>query len=352
MINPDTFANEAVAIRDIYAELEITMLEKLAKQLNQGKTLSVSDWKVQKLANLSSFSGNKELIIEQAKAINGELASILESAYIKGIKVSDATIPGSIPSPVVDFYNLNTERLNQLIKTAQIDNIQALTEFYGNVGIKYQEAINRAVNGVASGVETLDQAIKSATNQMAKDGISYVTYGNGRKVNTASYMEMVTRTTATKTSLEANTARNKEYGYELVYVSQYTGCSDTCSPWQGRIYFDDTDGFHNDTDYVSLSTAIDGGLFHPNCKHFKVPYDPDIQDIPEPIEKDIELYDKRQEQRYNERNIRKWKKVEAVSTGDDKLKASAKVNEWQKKNNNLVKSDDRLRRTYKREQVT
>ena len=351
MINPDTFKNEAVAIRDIYTELEVELLEKMAKQLNKGLNLSVTDWKVQKLAALSKFNVNRDELIAQAQLINKELADTLESAFIKGIKESDAIIPGVPQTPAVDFFSINEQRLLLLTNKTQITNIRALTEFYGSIGITYQDAINRALAGVISGSKTLKQSVKSSTLELANKGVGYVTYGNGRKVNIASYMEMMTRTNSTKVALEANTLRNKEYGYELVYINQYNGCSDTCQPWQGRVYFDDTDGEINNTDYPSLSTAINGGLFHPNCKHFKTPFDPDIQDKPKVIDNDEELYDKRQDQRYIERNITKWKKIDAVSTGTDKIKSKMKVKEWQSKNRKLIKSDDRLRRDYAREQL-
>lgn len=351
MINPNTFKNEAYKIREIFEELEFELLEKISNDLFRGAELDVSDWKIQKLANLTKYTGNSEQIIKEARKINKEMAEIIESSYIKGIKESDNIIPKDAPTTQASFFKLNEERVLSLVREAQMLNIEALQEFYGQVGVVYQDSINRAVSGVISGAETLYESIKNSTQQLAEQGVGYVTYGNNRKVNIASYMEMATRTVANKTAQQATTARNKEYGYDLVLISQYQGCSDTCMPHQGRIFFDDTLGDVNNTDYPNLSEAIANGLFHPNCKHHKMPYDPEVQEEQKVIENDTELYEKEQKQRYIERNTREWKRRDAVAQGDDKQYTQTKVREWQRKNRELVASDDRLRREYIREQI-
>lgn len=351
MINPSTFKNEAYKIREIFSELELKLLEKMSRQLFKGSELPLNDWKIAKLTEISQFLGNGEELIKQAKLINNDLVDILESSFAKGIKESDNVIPKEPTTTQLAFFQSNQPRLEALIREAQTTSIEALRGFYGSIGSLYQDSINRSVLGVTSGTQTLYESIKSSTQGLAEQGIGFVTYENGNKVNIASYMEMATRTIANKTAQQATTARNKEYGYDLVLISQYMGCSDTCQPHQGKIYFDDTLGDVNRTQYPSLSSAIADGLFHPNCKHHKMPYDPEVQDKPSVIKNNEELYNNEQQQRYIERNIRQWKRRNAVAQGSDKVKTSLKVQEWQKKNRELVSSDERLRRDYTREQL-
>lgn len=58
-------------------------------------------------------------------------------------------------------------------------------------------------------------------------------------------------------------------------------CSKTCLPWQVRVYIDDvySGGTKEEAEELKLpllSTAIKGGLFHPNCKHITKTYYPDL----------------------------------------------------------------------------
>ena len=66
-------------------------------------------------------------------------------------------------------------------------------------------------------------------------------------------------------------------------VSSYGGCSETCQPWQGRIYVDDvySGGTAAEAQALKLpllSEAIAGGLFHPNCRHRLTTWFPGMDD--------------------------------------------------------------------------
>lgn len=90
---------------------------------------------------------------------------------------------------------------------------------------------------------------------------------------------MALRTAATRSMLLGEAQRRVELGVDTVLVSQYGACSETCLPWQGKIYIDDVwgmwdgersgdRGLSNDGHwYMLLSAAVNKGLFHPNCRH-------------------------------------------------------------------------------------
>lgn len=62
-------------------------------------------------------------------------------------------------------------------------------------------------------------------------------------------------------------------------------------------------------------------------------------------------YAERQQQRYIERQIRKWKRREAAALDDvAKAQAKGKVREWQHRMRNFIDETDR-KRLYYREQV-
>ena len=96
--------------------------------------------------------------------------------------------------------------------------------------------------------------------------------------------------------------------------------------------------------------AVNGLIIH-NCRHTDTAYIPGTPD-PEPVKTDEEEAAAEQAQRYNERQIRAWKRREAVAINpQDKSKASAKVRQWQAQQREHLKANPWLQRRYDREQV-
>jgi len=102
--------------------------------------------------------------------------------------------------------------------------------------------------------------------------------------------------------------------------------------------------------YPTVDQARAAGLFHPNCRHSLGAY---IPGLTEPMRqtRDAEGYQERMQQRYMERQIRKWKLREAVALDDEaRRQARAKVREWQARIRQFVAEHDR-KRLYYREQI-
>lgn len=53
---------------------------------------------------------------------------------------------------------------------------------------------------------------------------------------------MALRTAATKAYMQGEARKRDEMGIDTVLISQYGACSETCLPWQGRVYIDDVWG--------------------------------------------------------------------------------------------------------------
>lgn len=134
--------------------------------------------------------------------------------------------------------------------------------------------------------------------------------------------------TASGGTLQGAAKRFAELGYDTVLISQYGGCSETCEPYQGKVYIDDVFTIWNgersgdfgksnycDKWFMLLSVAIRGGLFHPNCRHTMGQYIEGLTKIPQPIpaEKIREQRELEEKQRAMERKIRALKrKVEGT----------------------------------------
>lgn len=162
--------------------------------------------------------------------------------------------------------------------------------------------------------------------------------------------------------------RFAELGYDTVLISQYGGCSETCEPYQGKVYIDDVFTIWNgersgdfgksnycDKWFMLLSVAIRGGLFHPNCRHTMGQYIEGLTKIPKPIpaEKIREQRALEEKQRAMERKIRALKRKVEGTQDEKKVKEyKRKLREEQGKLREFIKEhDDVLRRDYSREKI-
>lgn len=162
--------------------------------------------------------------------------------------------------------------------------------------------------------------------------------------------------------------RFAELGYDTVLISQYGGCSETCEPYQGKVYIDDVFTIWNgersgdfgksnycDKWFMLLSVAIRGGLFHPNCRHTMGQYIEGLTKIPKPIpaEKIREQRELEEKQRAMERKIRALKRKIEGTQDEKKVKEyKRKLREEQGKLREFIKEhDDVLRRDYSREKI-
>ena len=168
--------------------------------------------------------------------------------------------------------------------------------------------------------------------------------------------------------LQGAAKRFAELGYDTVLISQYGGCSETCEPYQGKVYIDDVFTIWNgersgdfgksnycDKWFMLLSVAIRGGLFHPNCRHTMGQYIEGLTKIPQPIPAD-KIREQRaleEKQRAMERKIRALKRKVEGTQDEKKVKEyKRKLRKEQGKLREFIKEhDDVLRRDYSREKI-
>ena len=157
-----------------------------------------------------------------------------------------------------------------------------------------------------------------------------------------------------------------ELGCDLVEVSAHAGAPPEHASWQGRIY----SRSGNDPKYPpfrqSTGYGTGAGLCGWNCRHTFGPYidgSPPVWTEEQLAEfnvpkyeyngKKLTEYEASQQQRYNERQIRRWKREEAAmkAAGLDSSEAAAKVKEWQGRQKEFL-SQTGFKRQYGREQIS
>ena len=198
----------------------------------------------------------------------------------------------------------------------------------------YRQTIYRAELAASTGSVTMEQAVDLAAKDFLAAGINCIQYRNGRLVNIATYAEMAIRTSSLRSYLRGAADQRAALGIDTVLVSQYGACSDTCLPWQGRVYIDDVWGSfdgeitgargksRNGKWYPLLSTAVEAGLFHPNCRHTLSTWIEGVSRMPKPLDarKVQETAVLEQKQRRMEAKIRRLKRLAEGTLDSDKAK--------------------------------
>ena len=369
-----------------YQEMEEYLIASMCRNLYKhiDKKNDYVMWQTEQLKALAKYrKDNAELFGNKyRKTINKDIDEVLRMAYERGYKGEETKILKDIrdnrpvntsttikqvgknvgkrvPENVgVSFATVNDKKLRSLIKSTTDDMDDVLTATLRNADDQYRKIIYNTQVALNSGILSLDEAVKRATKEFLDKGINCVQYKNGALVNIASYSEMALRTANKRAKLQGEGADRQEMGFTTVLVAPNGNCCPKCSKYTGKVFIDDvwSGGKKGDANYPLLSSAIAGGLYHPNCRDTHTTYIEGITRIPEPLtpqeKADQEKkYKLEQKQRYLERQLRKAKRLrDNAMTEDDKAFYDKIVKGYSRKINDLCKQYPKwLRRKPNRE---
>lgn len=382
-------------IARIFEEIELRLIASLKRNLSRHKAeeekegFEWSAWQAEKLNNIDNFrKENAQIADEYVDVIDDETRQLMTDQFHEGehtaeqsvIDVSESGVnvpdvpaqpqPPEAPTAIPDdhFFGVNKPKMDKLMEDVTTLEKTALTAAVRNMDDVYRTTLNKVQLMMGTGSITLNEAIDLATRDFLDKGINCIVYADGRRVNIADYVRMALRTTSTRATLHGAAKRFGELGYDTVLISQYGGCSETCEPYQGKVYIDDVFTIWNgersgdfgksnycDKWFMLLSVAIRGGLFHPNCRHTMGQYIEGLTKIPQPIpaEKIREQRELEEKQRAMERKIRALKRKVEGTQDEKKVKEyKRKLREEQGKLREFIKEhDDVLRRDYSREKI-
>lgn len=353
-------------ITEIFQEIENQLISSMCRNLSrhideeQEANANYSQWQTKQLQALERYrKENLKEFSKQFEDINNGLKKYLEMTYNNSKIATEYDIISNLDRNS-DAIEVNQEKLNTLIKSVTDDFQKAEYSLLRRSNDLYRQTIYKAQIGLNTGSITLNQAVDMATKDFLSNGINSIRYKNGNLVNIASYSEMALRTAEKRATMYGDGEKRQEWDIDTVVVYGHNGACPLCSRWQNRVYIDDvySNGKPNNK-YPLLSVAIQGGLYHPNCKcpppqtYIEGITDPPTQKTSQELEKDIQNYNLEQVQRYHERQIRKYKRLEANSLDDaNKKRYSLKVKEWQSKQREFINAHlETLKRDYSREKI-
>jgi hypothetical protein len=370
----------AYDIGEAFQIIEEEMIASMARNLKRHlKTeheegLNYSMWQAEQLASLNNFrKNNKKKFTGYFSTINGQIEDVLRKAYETGEMDQEAAILEAIRSGAKiynynaaksvrgQFFTINERKLNALIKATKKDMAKAETAMLRMADDEYRKIIFNSQVYYNTGAGTLSQCVDMATKDFLSKGINCIEYANGARVTIDSYASMALRTTQTRAYLHGESSKRDEWGVNTVIVNKRGVACPRCLRYVGRVFYDDVWGnvpVPSPAKYPRLSDAIAGGLYHPNCKDIHTTYFEGITTPPKPMteaekKEAARIYDLEQRQRYNERQIRKYKRLYSGSVdAENKTKYLEKLEEWQARQKSFVKANgDVLKRRYENEKL-
>ena len=357
---------------EMIASMSRNLKRHLKKELDEG--INYSMWQAEQLAALNNFrKENAKVFKSYFSTINNKIETVLKMAHASGAMDQETRILEAIKKgwkasslPTTDalqgsFFQINERKLNALIEATTKDMAKAETAMLRMANDEYRKIIYNSEVYYNTGAGTLSQCVDMATKDFLSRGISCIEYANGARVGIDSYAAMALRTAQTRAYLTGEASKRDEWGVSTVIVNKRGVACPRCLQWVGRVFYDDVWGsapIPSPREYPLLSEAVAGGLYHPNCKDIHTTYFEGVNTPPEPMTEEqkkeaARVYDLEQKQRYNERQIRKYKRLSAGSTDPENVKKyEGKLSEWQTRQRDFVKANgDVLRRRYENEKL-
>lgn len=285
-------------IKAIMEEIEQDLIVRMKRTLwshkedEKTKGFDWTQWQALKIKQFEEYkNANKEIFNEETKGLNRYIYKHIKDQFKEGasrtnkeaikagiIKKEDSQLGGS-------FFGLNHRKLDALIKSTKEDMKDVKYATLRMANDQYRQIIYKAQAYANTGAGTVKQAIDMASRDFLAKGFNCIEYKDGSRHNIADYCDMAIRTANKRANLMGEGEMRKKLGNPLVYISKHGGACDKCTPWEGRVYIDDvwSGGKAEDGQYPLLSTAIEGGLFHPRCEHGANTYYEGINEEPEEV---------------------------------------------------------------------
>lgn len=354
-----------------YARIENTFVirnnQQLMKYLDDPE-----NWKKNQLKSRASLK--KEMVQvcrEQLKVLNEKTEKVYLLTYkeidkdtieITENEIVAKEIPSDVKEQIRKMQKFNAKEVLNLAN-------QSLQTYTKTVRIVDQ----------LSTPETLYDYVKRQVPKGVENGIK-VAYKDKREFSWKAYMEMNVRTTIHQEMTQRQIEVGAKVGQVFYICDSFADSAPDHAPYQGKIYYnedaqigEEEQKYIDDNGILSMQSVMNGDPYlttRPNCRHnfHAVPRESVLGSSAEKILKDEGLqygnykgsnYEALQKQRYNERQIRKWKlkkedaeRIQRQTRLPQPMvkKANTKIRVWQAKQRELIADHkDVLKRQYDRE---
>lgn len=351
-VSPAYAENLSEQILRLYQDAELRMLQLIARHLAKG--LDAPDWAERKLLELQLMEAR---IRGDLNTLSGKTASEIAEALARAWNRGQA-------GAVTDIAQLL--EAGQITAAAQEAGLPAIEALLGEtvqavtgthqrilraVPDIYRQVVRETAGHVLVGTETRKGVAQLVLDRLTRRGITGFVDGRGKGWDLASYAEMAVRSATGRAAIDGHTQRLQQSGHDLVIVSDAPQECRICRPFEGKILSlsgaPRTDGVRP---LMTLDQARHEGLFHPNCRHNVTAYLPGFTKRPKDTA-DPQGDRDRQQLRYLERQVRSWKRAQAVALDDQTARvAGVRARAYQARIRELVDRTS-VSRNSAREQI-
>ena len=344
-----------------YADAEVEIIRRLAQRLQVG--IGSPAWELETLTRLRSLSTEALGVLQSLdREVWAVLDEAISQAYVDA-GISQAEIQAATAKvAATEIASNNMRRSVAAIATDLRTPLDGVREtMLRAVPDVYRSIVGETVSlATARGLSKRD-ALKRATRQFLKDGISDMRDTAGRRWNIQDYTNMAVRTGMNRAADEGHLESIRAVGLDLVTIQPGPRACKVCDEWARKILsLDGRTGKIETEDRMTgktitvrvdatLSQARAAGYKHPNCRCSTKAYIPGLTD-PSTLKRppwDEAGYEAQQEQRALEKQIREAKLAQAAGDPD----AAARVKAGQAKLREHLAANPALKRRSDREQI-
>ena len=344
MLSPEYIDHLPDRVVELYADLEIRILEDMARRISKtGALTETAQWQMWRLEQIGA---EREFIRYHLQRLTGktqgEINELLVEAGEEALYYDDQIYRAAGLSPKA---LRDSEALQKIIKAGSdktmrlFENLTSTTA--DTASRQFENALDAAYMDITSGAFSYQDAVRSAVKSLSKAGIDAIIYPSGHTDKMDVAVRRAVLTGVNQTAARMQTARADEMECDLVETTAHMGARPEHMDWQGRI-FSRSGKSRKYPDFVkSTGYGTGPGLCGWNCRHNFYPFYPGVSVRNYTDERLAELdarnipyggglytrYEITQMQRALERRVRKYKRryLAETAAGVDASQSAAKL---------------------------
>lgn len=300
---------DAYDIAKIYDTIERELIDDMMKNFAHHRAEETEEgydweqWQVLQLQALEEYK-NKNLQKYTFKGVRNRIKHAITNANAIGGGDAEKLILRALKKGLTakrqgseQFFKVNENRVNALIDAVQNDLDKAQNALLRKANDAYRKIIFKTQVQASTGSITYEKAVDLATKDFLTAGIQCIQYKNGAMHTISNYAQMAMRTSMKRAYLQGEATKRNEWGIATVIVNHRNHACSKCLPFVGKVLVDDVYGDRGSDWYASylsnewgfkvqtLSSAMEAGFLHPNCKDGLSTYFHGITPKPKPMTK-------------------------------------------------------------------
>ncbi len=272
MLSEKDFANIEKQANQLYADLELEIIEEIATRIanfGYANTVVLNDVKIaQEMGML--YQDIVELVAKYNNTSYEEVNRIFTEAAGTSLSYDDEIYKeaGLNPTPLTQSESIKQTMNATIQRTAgNLQNLVLTTA--AATQTQFYNAMNKSYMEVSTGVKSYTQSILDAINDISSQG-AYIIYPSGRRMSLESAVRMNIVTSVNQNCGKLQELRADEMGWDLMELTAHSGARPSHASWQGKIV-----SRSGKKGYLSLDDIGHGevtGFKGVNCRHDWYPY--------------------------------------------------------------------------------